>query len=178
MRTWNAFREIVLARIVAMPLLSTSLLASACRIFLDAAYADEASIPEHKRPYGRIPADGMIADYLPPALQALGICQKLGDDWYTFRLGSARYANLKMKVQCVAEGGVCHCVFAVDTHDAFSKEMSQPPPGHPDAAAWKDLQVANRALKEKIEAGWDAAGILTHNGLLRTELLRRNRPPN
>ena len=62
------------------------------------------------------------------------------------------------------------CVFAVDTHDAYSTEHSQAPPDHPDAAGWHELQSANRALKEKIEEAWDAAGILTHNGLLRLEL--------
>jgi len=154
-----------------MPLLSTPLLAPACRIFMDLAYPDGApSIPEHKRPYCHIPDGARTDDYLCPAPQAQGICQKLADDCYTFRLGSKGYANLKMKVQCVVEGRACHCVFAVDTHDAFSKEHTQPPADHPDAAAWLELQSANRALKEKIEAAWDAAGILTHNGLLRAEL--------
>ncbi len=154
-----------------MPLLCTTLFARACRIFLEAAYPQGvASIPEHKRVYGQIPDSDAIADYLTPAPRALGVCQKLGDDWYTFRLGSARYANLKMKVQCVAEGGVYHCVFAVDTHDAFSKDHAQPPPGHADAAAWHELQSVNGALKTKIETAWDEAGILTHNGLLRAEL--------
>lgn len=154
----------------AMAQLSMPLFARACRIFLDAAYPDSASIPEHKRAYGQMPADAVLADYLCPAATAQGICQKLGDDNYTFRLGCARYANLKMHVQCVAEGHRSHCVFAVDTHDAFSSERAQPPPGHPDAAAWMELQAANRALKEKIESAWEAAGILTHNGLLRAEL--------
>lgn len=154
-----------------MPLLSTPLLAPACRFFMELAYPDGLqSIPEYKRPYCAIPADAKTEDYLCPAPRAQGICQKLAEDCYTFRLGSKRYANLKMKVQCVAEGGVCHCVFAVDTHDAFSKEHTQPPPDHPDAAAWMELQAANRALKTQIEAAWDAAGILTHNGLLRAEL--------
>jgi hypothetical protein len=154
-----------------MPLLSTPLLAPACRIFMDLAYPDgPPSIPEHKLPYCHIPEGARTDDYLCPAPRAQGICQKLADDCYTFRLGSKRYANLKMKVQCVVEGGVCHCVFAVDTHDAFSKEHTQPPADHPDAAAWLELQSVNRALKEKIESAWDAAGILTHNGLLRAEL--------
>lgn len=154
-----------------MPLLSTPLLAGACRIFMEIAYPDSPStIPEHKRRYLEIPEEAPVSDYLAPAPRAQGVCQKIEDDWYTFRLGSARYANLKMKVQCVAESGVCRCVFAVDTHDAFSKDYVQPPPDHPDAAAWLDLQAANRALKEKIESAWDAAGILTHNGLLRSGL--------
>jgi hypothetical protein len=32
------------------------------------------------------------------------------------------------------------------------------------------LQVANRKLKEQIERAWEAAGIMTFNGLLRREL--------
>ena len=154
-----------------MTLPSTPVFARACRIFLELAYpAGAASIPPHKRAYGEIPDDASIADYLAPAARAQGVCQRLSDDCCTFRLGSARYANLKMKVQCVADGGMSHCVFAVDTHDAFSKEHAQPPPGHPDAAAWLELQNVNRALKEKIEAAWDEAGVLTHMGLLRAEL--------
>jgi len=154
-----------------MPLLSTPLLARACRIFMEAAYPEgSVSVPEHKRAYSCIPEAAAVADYLTPAPRAQGVCQKLDNDHFTFRLGSVRYANLKLKVQCVAEHGVCRCVFAVDTHDAFSKEHAQPPPDHPEAAAWLELQSANRALKEKIEAAWEAAGILTHNGLLREEL--------
>ena len=154
-----------------MPLLSTPLLARACRIYLDTAYPGGApTIPENKRVYARIAADEPVQRYLTPAPIAQGICQKVADDCYTFRLGSPRYVNLKMKVHCVAERGVCHCVFSVDTHDAFSKDHVQPPPDHPDAAAWMELQAANRELKEKIEAAWTAAGILTHNGLLRAEL--------
>ncbi len=153
-----------------MPLLSSPLLARACRIFLRAAYADTASIPERKRVYNEIRDGEPVETYLTPAPAASGICQKLAEDCYTFRLGSKHYANLKLKVQCLAESGVCHCVFSVDTHDAFSKELLQPPADHPDAAAWLALQAANRALKEQIEAAWDAAGILTHNGLLRGEL--------
>jgi hypothetical protein len=153
-----------------MPLLSTPLLARACRIFLSTAYADRASIPERKRVYNEIRDEEPIENYLTPAPVASGVCQKLAEDCYTFRLGSKHYANLKLKVQCVANGGVCQCVFAVDTHDSFSKELLQPPADHPDAAAWLALQAANRALKEQIETAWDAAGILTHNGLLRDEL--------
>ena len=151
-----------------MPLLSTPLLARACRIFFGSAYPEgPASIPEHKRAYNEIGDDAPVQEYLTPAPAASGVCQKLAEDCYTFRLGSKHYANLKMKVQCVAEGGACHCIFSVDTHDAFAKDRLQPPPDHPDAVAWLALQAANRALKEKIEAAWEAAGILTHNGLLR-----------
>jgi len=154
-----------------MPLLSTPLFARACRIFMEAAYPQgAAAIPEHKRAYACIPDSAAIADYLAPAPCAQGVCQKLDEDHFTFRLGSARYINLKLKVQCVADHGVCRCVFAVDTHDSFSKEHAQPPPDHPDAPAWLELQSANRALKEKIEAAWERAGILTHNGLLRRQL--------
>ena len=41
---------------------------------------------------------------------------------------------------------------------------------HPDAAAWIALQAANRELKGRIERAWEAAGLLTHNSLLRREL--------
>jgi hypothetical protein len=155
-----------------MPLLSTPLLAHACRIFLDTAYPGGVStIPEHKRAYAAIPPDEPVQRYLAPSPLAQGVCQKVDEDCFTFRLGSPRYANLKMKVHCVAERGVCQCVFSVDTHDAFAKDHAQCPADHPDAAAWLELQTANRELKEKIETAWGAAGIMTHNGLLRAELV-------
>jgi len=155
-----------------MPLLSTPLLAHACRIYMDTAYPDGApTIPEHKRPYATISPDEPVQRYLSPSPVAQGVCQKVEEDCYTFRLGSPRYANLKLKVHCVAERGTCQCVFSVDTHDSFSKDHVQPPADHADAAAWLELQAANRELKEKIETAWGAAGIMTHNGLLRAELV-------
>ena len=41
---------------------------------------------------------------------------------------------------------------------------------HPDAAAWLDLQRANRQLKEDIERALEAEGLVTFHSLLRSAL--------
>jgi hypothetical protein len=151
--------------------LTTSVLARACRIFMDAAYPEGPStLPVGKLPYLNVAADDPLANYLPPAPLAQGVCQTLGAEGYSFRLGSSRYPNLKLRVQCVGHDGAARCVFSVDTHDAFSDRHFQPPADHPDAPAWLALQAANQELKEKIETAWESAGILTFNKLLREEL--------
>src|SRR5438034_3727769 len=56
-----------------MPLLSTPLLARACRIYLDTAYPGGApTIPENKRVYARVAADEPVQRYLTPAPIAQG----------------------------------------------------------------------------------------------------------
>jgi hypothetical protein len=148
----------------------TPLLGLACRIFLDAAYADDPrSIPPAIAPYTDLPAQG------PPAgwRETDGVYHALPQGAFTLRLGSAAYPHLKLRVQTMPTAKGTLRVFAVDTHDSFSSAASQPPAGHPEAAAWQALQEANRALKEKIEAAWEAAGLLTLNGLLREALASR-----
>ena len=152
--------------------LSTQMLGRACRIFLEAAYPQGASaIPVSKLPFVNVRDEEPLGNYLPPAPLAQGVCQTIGPEGYTFRLGSSHYPNLKLKVQCVGHDGAARCVFSVDTHDAFSDRHFKPPADHPDAAAWIALQAANQALKEKIEAAWEKAGLLTFNRLLRDELV-------
>jgi hypothetical protein len=159
--------------------LYTDLMGKACRIFLEASYPEGPStVPAGKLAYFHIRGDEAIRTFLPPAPLAKGICQKLGGEGWTFRLGSSRYPNLKLKVQCVGQDGAARCIFSVDTHDAFSAEHLQPPPDHPDAAAWLELQAANRILKEKIEAAWETAGLWTLNRLLRDELEAPADPQN
>jgi hypothetical protein len=154
-----------------MPTLDTARLALACRVFLATAYPGApASLPANKLPYWDMAHDHAVDAYLTPAPLAVGICHPLGNNGYSFRLGSAHYANLKLKVQWVEADSASSWVFAVDTHDAFSATRMQPPPDHPDAAAWFNLQAANQALKERIETAWEAAGLLTLQRLLRQDL--------
>ena len=120
--------------------LTTSLLSRACRIFMDLAYpAGPASIPVKKRFYWELPGDKPITAYLPPAAEALGICQILPNKdgqpaGYEFRLGSSGFPHLKLRLQPVQHRGDHVWVAMVDTHDAFSREARRPPPEHPDAA--------------------------------------------
>jgi hypothetical protein len=152
-----------------MPPLQTSALGAACRLFLEAAYpAGPDSLPAAILRFWNIQENEPLASYL-----ADPICQPRGERQISFRLGSARYPHMKLKVQLVDVSGSPVWVFAVDTHDAFRQDSPQPPPDHPDAAAWYELQGANRALKERIEASWEAAGLSTLNSLLREALAQK-----
>jgi len=164
-----------------MAAVTTAQLARACRIFMALAYpGGTATIPEKKRLYFNLPAEHPVTDFLPPAPPAEGIVQALPADGsatggsacggWAFRLGSARFPHLKLKVQFLKNDGCPVCVFMVDTHDAFSRTSAQPPPEHPDAAAWLELQSANRQLKENIERAFEADGLTTFQSLLRSDL--------
>jgi hypothetical protein len=153
--------------------LSSEQLSRACRLFMDLAYPEGvAMIPPKKRPYYHMPADAALADYLPPAPQASGICQDLsqkheGQRGYELRLGSMHFPHMKLRVHEVNQRGKSVWVYSVDSHDAFSRSAYAPPDSHPDAAAWRTLQERNASLKSRIEEAFEAAGLLTFKGLLR-----------
>jgi len=154
--------------------LPSSLLADACRIFLDLAYpGGPETIPEKKRVFYQLQADHSLEQVLPPG--SPGVCEELkaaqGDvRGYALRLGSAAFPHLKLKVQLIDHENATVWVFTVDTHDSYSRASFYPPPDHPEAAAWRALQAANRALKEQIETALDRHGIPTFTGLLRRDL--------
>jgi hypothetical protein len=156
--------------------LTTSMLRQACRLFMELAYPGGVeTIPPKKRVYYDIPADRPLKELLPPAADATGIAQEMcnrkdGVHGYEFRLGSAHFMHLKLRVQMVEHRGAPVCVFTVNTHDAFSRTSVQPPPEHPDAPRWLALQEANRQLKDLIEDKLEHAGFLTFKGLLRGDL--------
>jgi hypothetical protein len=156
--------------------LSTALLGQACRTFMELAYpSGPETIPPKKRVYFDLDADRPVTDYLPPAPQAGGIVQDLstckgGRIGYEFRLGSAHFPHLKLRVLRMERRGGHVWVYAVDTHDAFSRTCAQPPPDHPDAVAWLAIQDANRQLKDRIEDAFEQAGFVTFKSLLRDDL--------
>jgi len=159
-----------------MQQLTTQLLSRVCRIFLELAYPEgPATIPVKKRLYFEIPGDQSIEAFLPPSACAVGVCQtRKGDTGelcgYDFRLGSIDFQHLKLRLQLVNVNNVATLVAMVDTHDAFSKDASCPPAEHPDAKVWLEMQKANRALKEKIEAAFEQNNVATFNSILRDEL--------
>jgi hypothetical protein len=146
--------------------LTTALLERACRIFLDRAYPHGPdTIPPPKNSYlalnTTIPVESVL---VPP------VCQPIfrGDGrihGYVLRLGSALHPHFKLQIMDHDDAG---CVFSVDTHDGFLID-----PSHSEAPRWRELQAANRRLKEEIERAWEAAGLLTFNALLRRELARK-----
>jgi hypothetical protein len=147
--------------------LTTTHLAQASQIFLAWAYpGGPSSIPPAKSAFVRLLDEPPLESRLVPPL-----CEVLrrADGslrGYALRLGSSIYPHLKLQV--TSQDGGETWVFAVETHDAFHFDNH-----HPDAIGWSRLQVANRELKEKIERAWEAAGLLTFNGLLRRELNKK-----
>ncbi|MCI0738219.1 MAG: hypothetical protein L0Y72_04190 [Gemmataceae bacterium] len=155
--------------------LDADVLGQACRLFLTLAYPHgPESIPHKKRAFWDL-CDKPLAGILPPTEGAAGVCRELRNVngtscGYEFRLGSYCFPHLKLRVQEVEHDGQPTWVYMVDTHDAFSKCNRFPPPDHPDAAAWLELQQSNRCLKEQIEAAFEEQGITTVNALLRGAL--------
>jgi hypothetical protein len=146
--------------------LTTELLQRACRIFLDRAYPEGPhTIPPASLRYlaldVEIPLEYVL---IPPVCQPWTRCDS-GLRGYALRLGSARHPHLKLQIVDHEDDG---CVFSVETHDGFSLDSP-----HSEEARWRELQSANRRLKEEIERDWEAAGLLTFNGLLRRELARK-----
>ena len=85
---------------------------------------------------------------------------------YTLRLGSATFPHLKLQVTDYHHGAAW--VFAVDTHDAFPRDLLVE--GSPEQLAWAQLQQANRQLKEVVERAWAQEGLWTFHRLLQLDL--------
>jgi CheY-like chemotaxis protein len=79
---------------------------------------------------------------------------------YTLRLGNKRYPFMKFVVQEYLVGR--EYFFSVDTHDDLDVR-----PDNPDYEAWQELRNHNRALKQRIEEAWAAAGLPTNRDLRR-----------
>ena len=87
---------------------------------------------------------------------------------WALRLGNSRYPNMKLVLEEYLLAG--EFVFTVDTHDETALL-----PGDPDGPAWREIRQWNLALKRRIEARWQAAGLPTYGTLL--EAIRRASPP-
>jgi hypothetical protein len=143
--------------------LSIPLLRRAFEVFLKLAYPQgEASIPPPRRAFLHLeetqPLDAWLA---PPICQAIQEGNEVHG--YAGRLGCGHFPHLKLRATNPDRGATW--VFSVDTHDAVRID-----PNHPDAPRWAALQQANQQLKERIEHAWEAAGLLTFDGLLRRDL--------
>ena len=157
-----------------MVALTTPELARACRCFMEAGYPDGvATIPASKRAYFDMAPERAIGDYLTPAPLAVGVCQELTADkslvvGYEFRLGSATYPHLKLRVQRmeVHHGEVW--VYSVNTHDGFHQATKYLSAEETDA--WRAMVEHNRSLKHRIEENLALAGYLTPKNLLQIDL--------
>ncbi len=144
-------------------MLPISLLASACRIFLDLAYAD-GPVPDGKRAYLELgPADSLDPLLQPPVCETL----KHQDDGrcrgYAFRLGSSHFPHVKLQTIWHEETRLW--LVGVDTHDTITV-----PAQHPDFPKIREIREKNRHLKERIELAWEQAGLVTFKSILRQKL--------
>lgn len=160
-----------------MDSLSTQQLAQACRIFLDVAYPGGlGTIPVNRRPYYDIPLDRPLADFVLPAPRAQGICQEMprrngAFHGYAFRLGSAGYLHLKLRVQLIQHHDQELWVYSVDTHDGVLQVTRGSTPE--EAEQWKLMVEQNRQMKHDIEEALSLAGYLTPRDLLQLDLPAR-----
>jgi hypothetical protein len=154
--------------------LSTNDLAGACRIFMDLAYPDgPRTIPDFKVPYYEMTAERSLVEFLPPAPLSVGVTKTLsrnagGMFGYEFRLGSADFPHLKLRVQSMDLHDREVWVYSVDTHDGFCQVTQNVSPE--EAQKWKALVENNRGLKHAIERALANAGYLTPIALLRVDL--------
>lgn len=79
---------------------------------------------------------------------------------YTLRLGNWRYPFMKFVLQEYLVDQ--EFFFSVDTHDNLDVR-----PDAPDYAAWQELKVFNRELKDRIECTWRDANLPTNEDLRR-----------
>jgi hypothetical protein len=156
--------------------LTTDLVSQACRIFFAEAYCGgESTIPPRRRLLLEMQPGQEMLPYLEATPALKESCQVVtGKNGCArallIRLGCNHYPHLKLKTQLIDHEGGDEWLFSVDTHDGFSATNFLPPPDHPDAAAWMEMQHANAALKQRIEAAWEEAGLMTFNALLRRDL--------
>jgi hypothetical protein len=156
--------------------LTTDLVSQACRIFLSQAYPDgDSAVPPRKRLLLELQGGQDMLPYLESTAGLKEACQvvKAADGsvrGLLVRLGCCHYPHLKLKAQLIDHESGSEWLFSVDTHDGFSASHFLPPPDHPDAAAWTEMQHANAALKQRIETAWEQAGMTTFNALLRRDL--------
>ncbi len=153
--------------------LTSQELARACRIFMDLAYPDgPESIPANKRPYYHIDPNQPLEHFVPPAAMAIAVCEDLAHHsdrlhGYAFRLGSAAYPHLKLRIQFMDFHQRAVRVYAVDTHDGVVQTQQ-----HTDeeAAIWRAKIQGNRILKHEVEESLGSTGYLTQKHLLQLDL--------
>jgi hypothetical protein len=175
MKDWHVI-PCTLSRPFVMHRLTTDLVNQACRIFLSQAYpGDDSAVPPRKRLLLELCPGQEMLPYLEATAGLKETCQVVcvknnSPRALLIRLGCTHYPHLKLKAQLVDHEGGSEWLFNVETHDGFSATNFLPPPDHPDAAAWAQMQHANAALKQRIEAAWEQAGLTTFNALLRRDL--------
>lgn len=154
--------------------LATAQVARACRIFLDFAYpAGLESIPARVRLYFDLPLDRSATElFAGPPTEVLDLLHDAEGQFKTIslRLGCCTFPHLKLQIHLMNRVPEELWIFAVDTHDHFSRQHYRAPADHPEAKQWHVLQESNQALKEKIESAWREAQLPTFLTVLAEDL--------
>jgi CheY-like chemotaxis protein len=137
--------------------LTPELVRRAVAIYMEKAWPEEAARPIFDP--RRLEGAGTMAEVF-----ALCETRPVGREpiqaHFALRLGNARYPFMKLVLH---EYLLEHeFFFVVDTHDDFDV-----PADNPDYGAWEQVRRHNDALKQRIEAAWEEAGVPTHRDMLR-----------
>jgi hypothetical protein len=89
-----------------------------------------------------------------------------GHTTHALRLGQPAYPHMKLVAEEAPDGSL---LFRADAHDSHLHAA----PGSADDAPLAQLRASNRALTDRIEAAWTAAGLKTFRQYLRQQLERR-----
>ena len=145
-------------------------------IYLAAAYP--AGVPAAQAERVAAFDAGGTDDEVPLALLEQDVADS-AESW-ALRLGQPLYPHMKLVLDPVpgagGAGGGVSCrgydfLLRVDAHDRHLHA----PPSSPDAAWLAGIRASNKALVEKIESDWAAAGLPTFKEYLRSQLEARRK---
>jgi hypothetical protein len=85
---------------------------------------------------------------------------------FCLRIGCSHYRHLKLRLSRPGKGP--ELVFTVDAHDSFFEAE----PGSPDYEGVQQLRRHNMEIASRIDAAWEAAGLLTEKAYLRESIRR------
>lgn len=119
---------------------------------------------------------GLGAGEVPVGMLEQSVAEA-AESW-ALRLGQPLYPHMKLVVDPVpgagGTGGGCRgydFLLRVDAHDRHLHA----PPSSPDAAWLAGIRASNKALVDKIEGDWAAAGLPTFKEYLRNQLEARKK---
>jgi len=157
------------ARAMAM---SAHILQRAIELYLGLAYpGGSAPAAVNARAQGVLGLDP--AAEVPLSLLEMDSANSLTS--YALRLGQPMYPHMKLVVEPAPQAADAarrdgpEYLLRVDAHDRHLHA----PAGSPDEAWLSSVRASNKALGEKIEAAWSAAGLPTFKDFLRRQLMAR-----
>lgn len=169
---------------------TASILRQALDLYLQTAYPQGAPLDLQNRlaPLRDLPPDAVV----PMTLFEQSVPNSAAS--FALRLGQPLYPHMKLVIdpcpassQSTATAASCEPTAVVSSPncrgydfllraDAHDQHLHAPP-NSPDAAWLASLRQSNKALTEKIESLWSAAGLPTFKDYLRSQLAARRHAP-